>query len=80
MSTGMRAYSPPSVPGENSSSDATERLLFKEVDPKGRPPPAEIASTPSSPGSDQNGNWAVVTSVSGREHKTLVRPCPTAHV
>uniref|UniRef100_A0A0X3Q102 Uncharacterized protein n=3 Tax=Schistocephalus solidus TaxID=70667 RepID=A0A0X3Q102_SCHSO len=69
MSAGMRTYSPPSVPGENSSSDATERLLFKEVDPKGRPPPAQIASSPSSP-PEHNGNWAAVTSVSGREHKT----------
>uniref|UniRef100_A0A0X3PAN2 Uncharacterized protein n=1 Tax=Schistocephalus solidus TaxID=70667 RepID=A0A0X3PAN2_SCHSO len=75
MSAGMRTYSPPSVPGENSSSDATERLLFKEVDPKGRPPPAQIASSPSSP-PEHNGNWAAVTSVSGREHKTSVGPYP----
>ncbi|VDL21954.1 unnamed protein product [Hymenolepis diminuta] len=51
---------------ENGNMDlATQRLLFNEVDPKGRPPPS--ASVTNSP---TDGGWAAITSVAGQGHKT----------
>lgn len=47
---------------------ATQRLLFKEVDPKGRPPP--VAYETNAP---TDGGWAAVTSVAGQGHKISVR-------
>lgn len=53
---------------ENGNMDlATQRLLFNEVDPKGRPPPS--ASDTNSP---TDGGWAAITSVAGQGHKTSV--------
>ncbi|KAL5106316.1 hypothetical protein TcWFU_007085 [Taenia crassiceps] len=50
--------------GNGTMDLATQRLLFKEVDPKGRPPPVACkASTPT------DGGWAAVTSVAGQGHK-----------
>lgn len=46
---------------------ATQRLLFNEVDPKGRPPPA-----PTEAESPTDGAWAAITSVSGQGRKTSV--------
>lgn len=46
---------------------ATQRLLFNEVDPKGRPPP--VSSEADSP---TDGGWTALTSVAGQGHKTSV--------
>ncbi|KAM7536450.1 hypothetical protein Aperf_G00000085735 [Anoplocephala perfoliata] len=51
--------------GNGNMDLATQRLLFNEVDPKGRPPPVSCEAN-----SPMDGGWAVLTSVAGQGHKT----------
>lgn len=54
--------------GNGNMDLATQRLLFNEVDPKGRPPPP-LHTEPNSP---TNGQWTAVTSIAGEGQKTSV--------